>query len=166
MNDQIKLQKASQLAFVRQKSIESFLSFGGKIGNGVLSSLQFTSTKKRSHVSCHSSPRNFTRDPKVLTHPLYITSLSSRGCHRSADPKPCNHHPLSLDQLIQKIYSSKLTAKLTLQTYNNQLNLNRMGIVEFSLDYDGALLAVGHESGYISVYDLDEVFLQVMNNPR
>lgn len=167
-NDKAKFEKASQLAFIRQQSIDSFLSFGGKVGNSVLSSLSLSSSSKRAHLCCHASACNFSRDPKVVTHPLYMTSLSRRGCHRGTEPKPCDNQPISLDQLINDIYASKLTPKLTLQTFSNDIGQsfsNRMGIEEFSLDHDGALLAVGHQTGYVSIYDLDEVFFKIMTNP-
>jgi hypothetical protein len=41
-----------------------------------------------------------------------------------------------------------------------------MKITHFSLDHEGALLAVGHGNGYLSIYDVDEVFIQIMNKSR
>jgi hypothetical protein len=145
---------ALQLGKSRQQSIDAFLSFGGKVGR--CSQLELSLKTEKSYPS----RTNFTKNARIVSHPLYMISLA----HRTPTNKV---HPISISQTINEICSDKLAPQLIVNSsvYSSSQS-TKMGITVFSLDHQGALLAVGHKSGFLSVYDVDEIHLQTCNSSK
>lgn len=147
---------AVRLKNTRQESIDKFLSIGGQLGNGKTRYSKLELRLKSTNSKCYPSKTNFTKNAKILTHPLYMVSLSHRTPKKS-------YTPISIDQAIMEICSDKLLSKMELNPVNYSTP-SSSGITTFSLDHEGALLAVGHKSGFFSLYDVDEINIKMMDS--
>lgn len=92
---------------------------------------------------------NFTKDPYLLTHPLYFPCLA----HRQSGPA-------SLGEVFTALTSSKLHGPHALQRVAGYSMVDKArGMNCIAIDHEDALVAAGNESGSLAVYEIDELQL-------
>lgn len=95
---------------------------------------------------------HFTPDAYLLTHPLFL---------------PCLAHlqvpsPRTIEETVSSVMGQRLQNVTSFDQTQSQvlLNINR-SVNHIAVDGEDALVAVGHGSGVVSVYDSDELHLSL-----
>lgn len=126
----------TDLTSLRQHTLETFLVHGGK--------------GKELAFATGPEAATFIRNPALLTHPLYSTSISN---NYKAQVR-------LLESNLSDFYSRKLAPdSLSLAGVRAPgARENKYGASVISFDNEGALLAVGGSNGIVKVYDFDECY--------
>lgn len=126
----------ADLASLRQHTLETFIVHGGK-------------GKDRAFASGPEAA-TFIRDPALLTHPLYSTSIRDNYQAQTR----------LLESTLSNSFSRMLTQdSLSMSSIRSPgARENKYGSSVISFDHEGALLAVGGSNGIVKVYDFDETY--------
>ena len=141
----------------QQQSLDTFLSVTNNNSKTSSCSGDFRSFLETRRLS------NFTKDPYILSHPIYQISLAYRKSF-----VPCTIH-----EAISDICTKKLSSELTLSVDNIISNNSSRSstnvddsISQMTLDRDAVLLAVSNSLGLIRIYDIDEMQYAMQYNNK